>query len=99
MSGGRSRLLLGGIAIAAAVSLLALVTPSADSAATPLSALTQPSTVAIVPTSTATATNQRPRARLYVQGDSLTIISFAHERTAETSVGLNASAVLNDRTR
>ena len=73
MSGGRSRLLLGGVAIAAAVSLLALVTPSADSAATPLSALTQPSTVAIVPTSTATATNQRPRARLYVQGDSLTV--------------------------
>ncbi len=31
--------------------------------------------------------------------DSTTIISLAQTRTADTSVGLNASAVLNDRTR
>ena len=31
--------------------------------------------------------------------DSKTIISLAQTRTADTSVGLNARAVLNDRTR
>jgi hypothetical protein len=31
--------------------------------------------------------------------DSTTIISFAQTRTADTSVGLNARAVLNDRAR